>query len=324
MSSNGKTPAYITCRSVVKHYEVSDHEIVALRGIDFTMERGEMVAIVGPSGAGKSSLLNLLGGLDKPTAGQLSIGGLNLLDLKGRALADYRLRQVGFVWQQVSRNLLPHRSALRNVTLPMMMAGVPKRKRTARAMELLEAVSIADQAHKRPGQLSGGQQQRVAIAVALANNPHILLADELTGSLDHKSARQVMELIAQLRRDYNLTILMVTHDMEMAAFADRTLTLRDGALGQDLTHAEAEAPPQLDDSGRIQLPAAVRQHLTDAARISVEVRPEGILLRPEQEQEQDTEGLLSDMLPQDSVPKAESNGYSRLRFWRRKKKEPQS
>ena len=319
MSSNGKTPAYITCRNVVRAFQVSDHEIVALRGIDFTMERGEMVAIVGPSGAGKSSLLNLLGGLDKPTAGQLNIGGLNLLELKGRALADYRLRQVGFVWQQVSRNLMPHRSALRNVTLPMMLAGVPTRERRERALALLDAVNITEHAHKRPTQLSGGQQQRVAIAVALANNPALLLADEPTGSLDHKSARQVMELIARLRAEYDLTILMVTHDMEMAAFADRTLTLRDGALGQDLTHAEAEAPPRLDDSGRIQLPAAVRRHLDEAARISVEIRPEGVLLRPEQEDVQDTEGLLNDMLPQDNLPQAVQNGHSRLRFWRRRK-----
>jgi ABC-type lipoprotein export system ATPase subunit/bifunctional DNA-binding transcriptional regulator/antitoxin component of YhaV-PrlF toxin-antitoxin module len=319
MSSNGKAPAYITCHNVVKAYQVSDHEIVALRGIDFTMKRGEMVAIVGPSGAGKSSLLNLLGGLDKPTAGQLSIGGLNLLELKGRTLADYRLRQVGFVWQQVSRNLMPHRSALRNITLPMMLAGVSQRERTARAMALLEAVKIADHAQKRPAQLSGGQQQRVAIAVALANNPSLLLADEPTGSLDHKSALQVMELISRLREEYHLTILMVTHDMQMAAFADRTLTLRDGALGQDLTHAEAEVPPQLDESGRIQLPAAVRRHLDEAARISVEIRPEGVLLRPEQDDTLDADELLNDMLPQDTLPQPALNGRLRLRFWRRKK-----
>ncbi|MBN2470861.1 MAG: ABC transporter ATP-binding protein [Anaerolineae bacterium] len=321
MSSNGKTPAYITCRNVVKAYQVSDHEIVALRGIDFTMDRGEMVAIVGPSGAGKSSLLNLLGGMDKPTAGQLGIGGLNLLELKGRALSDYRLRQVGFVWQQVGRNLLPHRSALRNVTLPMMLAGIPRRERIARTRALLEAVTMGEHAHKRPAQLSGGQQQRVAIAVALANNPSLLLADEPTGSLDHASALQVMELIARLRREYDLTILMVTHDMEMAAFADRTLTLRDGALGQDLTHAEAEVPPHLDDSGRIQLSAAVRRHLDTAARISVEIRPEGVLLRPEQEDQHDTDGLLSSMLPQDTPPLAGAEKHSRLRFWRRKKGE---
>jgi len=295
-SNNGSGKLYIDCTHVVKAYSVGDHEIVALRGIDFTMQRGEMVAIVGPSGAGKSSLLNLLGGLDTPTAGQLRAGDVNLLDLKGRARAEYRLRQVGFVWQQVERNLLAHRSALRNVTLPMMMAGLGRRARGQRARELLDAVGMSEHAHKRPPQLSGGQQQRVAVAVALANHPDLLLADEPTGALDRQSAEQIMELIADLRERYGLTILMATHDMELAAYADRTLTLRDGALGQDLTAAE-ESPPGLDEEGRIRLPPAVRAHLDDAARIAVEVRPEGVLLRPEQASEDDTEGLLQDMLP---------------------------
>lgn len=289
--------AYIHCKNVVKAYTVGDHEIVALRGIDFTMTRGEMVAIVGPSGAGKSSLLNLLGGLDTPTAGRLNVGEFNLIDLKGKKLAEYRLHQVGFVWQQVSRNLLPHRSAQRNVMLPMMLAGVGWRERRRRAKELLEAVGMKEHAHKRPAQLSGGQQQRVAIAVALANRPQLLLADEPTGALDRASAVQVMELIASLRLHYGLTILMVSHDMEMAAFADRTLTLRDGALGQDLTQSASEAPPALDDDGRIQLPPAVRSHLSESVRIAVEIRPEGVLLRPEQEAEDNTDSMLQDMLP---------------------------
>ncbi len=302
-NGTGKAQAapYIKCKNVVKAFSVGDHEIVALRGIDYTMQKGEMVAIVGPSGAGKSTLLNLLGGLDTPTAGQLSVGDLNLLDMKRRQLADYRLRRVGFVWQNVGRNLLPHRSALRNVTLPMLMAGVGVRQRIRRAKELLAAVELADHMHKRPAQLSGGQQQRVAIAVALANNPHVLLADEPTGALDAASAEQVMKLIGELRDRYGLTILMVTHDMEMAGYADRVLTLRDGALGQDLTeHADA-APPTLDDEGRIQLPVAVRSQLDDAARIAVEIRPEGVLLRPEQDLEDDTEAILQDILPRSST-----------------------
>ncbi len=312
-NSRGSGRPYIDCKNVVKAYTVGDHEIVALRGIDFTMRRGEMVAIVGPSGAGKSSLLNLLGGLDTPTAGQLSVGDLNLLDLQGRALADYRLRQVGFVWQQVGRNLLAHRSALRNVTLPMTLAGLGMRERVSRAKELLEAVGMTDHAHKRPAQLSGGQQQRTAIAVALANHPGLLLADEPTGALDSVSARQMMELLATLRERYNLTILMATHDMEMAAYADRILTLRDGALGQDLTHTTAETLPTLDEEGRIRLPAAVRSHLDEAARITVEIRPEGVLLRPEQNIEDDTDVLLQDILPHKYSNGA---GRRRWRFWR--------
>jgi ABC-type lipoprotein export system ATPase subunit len=278
--------AYIRCHRIVKVYRVGGHELVALRGIDFEMEKGEFVAIIGPSGAGKSSLLNLLGGLDTPTAGQLIVDGQNLLELKGRALADYRLHRVGFLWQQVNRNLLAHRSAQRNVALPMALAGVPFWRRGRQARELLEAVGLSDHMHKKPEALSGGQQQRVGIAVALANNPPLLLADEPTGALDRKSGVQVLDLLATLRERYGLTVLMVTHDLEMAHYADRVLTLRDGALGQDLSHADEEAP-SLDDAGRIRLPDAVRAQLADAPHFSIEIRPEGVLLRPETAADED-------------------------------------
>lgn len=301
--------AWVSCKRVVKAYQVSGHEIVALRGIDFEMEKGEWVTIIGPSGAGKSSLLNLLGGLDKPTAGQLTVDGLNLLELKGRRLAHYRLKQVGFLWQQIERNLFAHRSALRNVTLPMMLAGVPFWQRTRRAKEILEAVGLADQMHKRPAALSGGQQQRVALAVALANHPPLLLADEPTGALDRQSAAQVMDLVDDLRKRYGLTVLMVTHNMEVAAYSDRVLTLRDGALGQDISHPEDETP-RLSDEGSIRLPDVVRAQLAEAPRIAIEIRPEGVLLRPEIEAEDDTGALLQDMLPQDAPPDA-----GKRRWW---------
>ena len=289
--------SFIECKQVVKAYRVGDHELVALRGIDFEMETGEMVAIIGPSGAGKSSLLNLLGGLDTPTAGQLTVNGLNLLNLKGRALADYRLRCVGFVWQQVDRNLLAHRSALGNVTLPLMMAGVPMWSRRKRARELLDAVGLTTHLHKRPAALSGGQQQRVAVAVALANHPPLLLLDEPTGALDRASAAQVMELLRDLRGRYGLTVLMATHDLSVAQYADRVLTLRDGALGQDLSR-ESQTSPTLDGDGRIHLPDAVRSQLAEAARIAVEIRPEGVLLRPESDAEDELNlGMWQDAPP---------------------------
>ena len=275
----------IVCKQVVKAYKVDDHELVALRGIDFEMEKGEMVSIIGPSGAGKSSLLNLLGGLDTPTGRQLIVDGQNLLNMRGRKLADYRLRKVGFVWQNGSRNLLQNRSALRNVTLPMMMAGVNPWQRGKQAKELLEAVGLSDKANQRPAALSGGQQQRVAIAVALANQPILLLADEPTGALDRQSAAQVVELLQLLRKRYGLTILLVTHDLEVAAHADRVLTLRDGALGQDMSKAGEESP-RMDDAGNIKLPQTVRSMLSDASHIAVEIRPEGVLLRPETEAEE--------------------------------------
>ncbi|QPC83998.1 ABC transporter ATP-binding protein [Phototrophicus methaneseepsis] len=291
---------FISCKQVVRAYKVDNHEIVALRGIDFTMEKGEMVAIIGPSGAGKSSLLNLLGGLDKPTAGQLIVDGQSLLELKGRALAHYRLERVGFVWQEVEKNLLFHRSALGNVTLPMMLAGVSPFTRRKQARELLDAVDLLEHINKKPSQLSGGQQQRVAIAVALANKPQLLLADEPTGALDGKTAVAVMDLLMDLRERYGLTILMVTHDMKMAQYADRVLTLRDGALGQNMS--DEDASPHLDEDGRLQLPQNVRTTLKEAPYIAVEIRPEGVLLRPEHEDEDHTDALLSDMLPQDAAP----------------------
>ncbi len=283
--------AYIVCQRVVKAYRVGGHELVALRGIDFEMEQGEMVAIIGPSGAGKSSLLNLIGGLDSPTAGQIIVDGTRLEELRGKKLADYRLHQVGFLWQQVDRNLLGHRSALRNVTLPMMMAGAKRRKRRQQAIDLLSAVGLGDRLGDYPAKLSGGQQQRVAIAVALANRPPVLLADEPTGALDQTSARQVLNLLVNLRNRYGLTVLMVTHDMEMATYADRVLTLRDGALGQDMSGGVER--PTLDEEGRIQLPETVRSTLAEAARIAVEVRPEGVLLRPDSV---DEEAVFDDLI----------------------------
>ncbi|MEP7284617.1 MAG: ABC transporter ATP-binding protein [Chloroflexota bacterium] len=314
MTDNGSDAPYIICKQIVKAYKIDIHEIVALKGIDFEMEKGEMVAIIGPSGAGKSSLLNLLGGLDTPTAGSLRVDGIDLLRMKSKELAEYRLKRVGFLWQNVERNLLPHRSALRNVTLPMMMAGVAPWERTRRAKELLDAVGLGDQAHKLPAQLSGGQQQRVGIAVALANHPGLMLLDEPTGALDRKAAAQVMKLLNDLRQQYNLTVLMVTHDLDMASYADRVLTLRDGALGQDLTHGSDESP-MLDAVGRITLPEAVRAQLSQAPRISIEIRPEGVLLRPEQDQIEDTSALLQEIMPQDAPPERK-----RFRLFRRKRK----
>lgn len=229
------------------------------------------------------------------------VDSIDLLSLKGKALADYRLKEVGFLWQQPERNLISHRSSLHNISLPMMLAGVPPRIRKQRALELLETVGLANQANKLPAQLSGGQQQRVGLAVALANHPKLILLDEPTGSLDRNTAAQSMALIQDMRQRYDLTVLMVTHDLNMAGFADRVLTLRDGALGQDLTHA-TDTSPSLDSSGRITLPDLVRSQLAGAPRIGVEIRPEGVLLRPEYDSV-DTHLLGGKLLPQDAAPK---------------------
>lgn len=309
---------FIQCHQLVKAFQVGGHEIVALRGIDFEMEQGEMVAIIGPSGAGKSTLLNLLGGIDRPTAGQLTVAGQNLLTMKERQLAVYRLRQVGFVWQEMQHNLMLHRSPLANVTLPLLLEGVPMWQRRKRAYELLDKVGMHDHVQKPLAQLSGGQQQRVAVAVALANDPDLILADEPTGSLDQAHARQVMQLIAEMRERYGLTVLMVTHDMGAVGFADRVLTLRDGALGQDLSNA-GEDRLVVDDDGRLSLPRTLHAQLATATNIAVEVRPEGILLRPEMDASEvlDPAAAAHDMLPQDKPPPRRRRCTHLLR-WRKR------
>lgn len=296
-------PAFIDCRKVIKTYKTAAEETQALRSINFRMDRGEMVAIIGPSGAGKSTLLNLLGGLDEPDAGELYVEGMNLRALRGHGLEQYRLKRVGFIWQNVSQNLLMHRSAIHNVTLPMMLAGTGYFKRRKEAEKLLASVDLSEHMYKKPPQLSGGQQQRVAIAVALANKPDLLLADEPTGALDQKTARQVMDVLKEKQRE-GVTILMVTHDRELAEFyADRTLTLRDGLLGQDM-----ESHLNLD--GSLSLPDEAKLVFEGASGISVEVREggDGVLLRPRLEEDDKVEALLQNLI----LPKRRSL-WQRLR-----------
>lgn len=297
---------YIQCKQVVKAYRVADHEIVALRGIDFAMQQGEMVAIVGPSGAGKSSLLNLLGGLDLPTAGKLFVNGQDLTSLSQGALTRYRGQQVGFLWQRIDRNLLFYRTALQNVTLPMILVGSNIRDRVKRARELLIAVGLEDYADQYPAALSGGQQQRVALAVALANRPTLLLADEPTGALDRNSSRQVMALLDDLRQQFNLTTLLTTHDPVIADYADRVLTLRDGALGQDIAGADTNEAPTLKADGSLLLPTAAQSQLRGSPQIAVEIRPEGVLLRPERKAESES-GFSA--LPAEAPPRRSVSGF---------------
>jgi putative ABC transport system ATP-binding protein len=199
----------------------------ALRGVDLEVERGEFVALIGPSGSGKSTLMAILGCLDKPTAGTYALDGERVEALSGRELAQIRNDKVGFVFQQY--NLLPKASVLRNVELPMLYAGVARRERRRRAMELLERVGIPEKAKVLPAALSGGQRQRVAIARSLANGPALLLADEPTGALDSKTGHEVLELFVDLHRQGN-TIIIVTHDLSIAAMAQRQVEIHDGLI----------------------------------------------------------------------------------------------
>ncbi len=215
----------ITCEGLVKIYKADDLEVVALQGLNLSVKPGEMMAIIGNSGSGKSTLLNILGGLDRPSAGQVQVGPWNLLKVSDEDLVKYKRDTVGFIWQNNARNLLPFLTALENVEMPMMFAGKLDR---AYAKQLLEWVGLKDRMHNKLTQLSGGEQQRVAIAISLANRPQLLLADEPTGSVDTRTSDVIMDIFRRFNRELGLTIVIVTHDLSLAGKVDRVVAIRDG------------------------------------------------------------------------------------------------
>jgi ABC-type lipoprotein export system ATPase subunit len=216
------------CDNLIKIYKVDDLEVVALQGLDLEVARGEMIAIVGASGSGKSTLLNILGGLDMPSAGRAIVAGHDLNRLNDEQRARYRGLVIGHVWQQSGRNLLPDLTVAGNINLPQILNGTRAAKYKRRTRELLEIVGLADMAKKKPVQLSGGEQQRVALAVALANQPSLLLADEPTGELDSVTTQEIITFMRQLNKELGVTIIIVTHDVTVASVVDRTLAIRDG------------------------------------------------------------------------------------------------
>lgn len=247
-----------------KIYKVADIEVVALRGLDLRLRRGELVAVVGASGSGKSTLLNILAGLDQPSAGRVFVGERDLASLSVEDLVEYRRREVGFVWQETARNLVPYLDARENVALPLLLVGTPPAVARRRATELLELVGLASRARHRPAELSGGEQQRVAIAIALANQPPLLLADEPTGELDAIAADSVFETFARVNRELGTTILVVTHDPDIASRVHRVVGIRDGRTSYELIRRPAqrgtgpgtshEEYVLVDAHGRLQLP----------------------------------------------------------------------
>ncbi len=218
----------IELQEVTRTYKMGSEEIHALNHVTLTIADGEFVAVVGPSGSGKSTLLHVIGGLDTPTAGRVIVDGQDLSQARDRELAAFRNRRVGFVFQTF--HLQPTYTALENVALPLIFARVPPKERQARARQALEAVGLAERLRHKPTQLSGGERQRVAIARALVTEPAYILADEPTGNLDTAASREIVGLLDQLHRQRNLTVVLVTHDPEMAAFAGRTIALRDGQI----------------------------------------------------------------------------------------------
>lgn len=287
--------ALITCDRLVRIFSTDGVEVQALQGLDLLVREGELMALVGASGSGKSTLMNILAGLDTPTAGAARVAGRDLLAMTAKDRLAYRRTVVGFVWQQTSRNLMPYLTAAQNVALPMQLAGTGGRRaaRAERALELLDLMGIADCRDRRPHQMSGGQQQRVAIAVALANEPSVLLADEPTGELDSHTAEQIFAAFRTANERLGTTIVIVTHDQAVADEVRRTVAIRDGRTSTEvLRRSEVDAATghervvareyaMLDRAGRLQLPAEYTRALHMRDRVALELEPDHIAVRPD-------------------------------------------
>jgi ABC-type lipoprotein export system ATPase subunit len=280
----------IHCEGLVRIYKTSDIEVLALQGLDFHVEPGELITVVGASGSGKSTLLNVLGGLDQPTAGVARVGGHDLFGMTTQQRTAYRRSTVGFVWQQTAKNLQPYLDARANVEFPLALAGHGRRDRRTRAEQLLDLVGLLDRVHHRPAELSGGEQQRVAIAVALANEPRILLADEPTGELDTATAIEVFDVLRRVNQELGVTGVIVTHDPLVSQQVDRTVAIRDGRIsseivregaGLDRDEVIAREYAVLDSAGRLQLPERYVESLALERRVRLELEADHIGVWPE-------------------------------------------
>lgn len=288
----------IQAEGLVKIYKTKETEVMALQGLDLTIDRGELTAIIGNSGSGKSTFMNMIGGLDRPTVGSLEVCGKNLFTMTEKELVLYKRDTVGFVWQNNGRNLLPYLSAIENVMLPMYLSSIKKKRE--KAMELLERVGMAHKKNSRLGMLSGGEQQRIAIAIALANSPELLLADEPTGSVDTKTADYIFDVFTELNKD-GQTILIVTHDVALSKKVKRVVAIRDGKISSERvlkekyaerlkesnidwhTEETQEEFAILDKVGRVQIPEELLKEmgLTDN-KVSVSVKDGQVIIsRPE-------------------------------------------
>ncbi|HEY8350080.1 MAG TPA: ATP-binding cassette domain-containing protein [Clostridiales bacterium] len=283
----------IECENLVKIYKTKDIEVVALQGLDLIVEKGELMAIIGNSGSGKSTLLNMLGGLDRPSAGKLFVDGHDLLKFNEQQLIKYKRETVGFVWQNNARNLIPYLTAQENVEMPMILTG--KKNRRNRALQLLDLVGLLNRRNSKLSQLSGGEQQRVAIAIALANDPKLLLADEPTGSVDSRTASAILDVFRELNKALGVTVVIVTHDRQISRKVDRVVAIRDGrtssefirkrsyaeelaALGDKVFSDQSDTHDELvvlDRAGRLQIPAEYMQALGLKGRNKVKVELEG-------------------------------------------------
>ena len=301
---NRMAEAMVQAESLVKIYKTKETEVMALQGLDLTIERGELTAIIGNSGSGKSTFLNMIGGLDRPTVGSLQVCGRNLFTMTEKELVLYKRNTVGFVWQNNARNLLPYLSAVENVMLPMYLSTT--RNKREKAMELLERVGMAHKKNSRLQMLSGGEQQRIAIAIALANSPQLLLADEPTGSVDAKTADYIFDVFTELNKE-GQTILIVTHDVALSRKVRRVVAIRDGKISSERvlkekyadrlkesnidwhTEETQEEFAIVDKAGRVQIPAELLKEIgLKDNKVSVAVKDGKVVLSRPQNVEDDT------------------------------------
>ncbi|MFI9363241.1 ABC transporter ATP-binding protein [Kitasatospora sp. NPDC053057] len=289
--------AAIVCDRLVRIFSAEGIEVQALQGLELTIQQGDLVALVGASGSGKSTLLTILAGLDVPTAGTATVAGCDLLEMSTQERLRYRREVVGFIWQQTARNLLPFLTAAENIALPMQLRGrrttpAGSKGQATRVTELMEALEIGNLAHRRPNELSGGQQQRVAIAVAMANNPPVLLADEPTGELDSETAAVIFESFRTVNRELGTTVVIVTHDPMVAGEVRRTVAIRDGRTSSEVLrrtvtdeHGEESVNEReyvmLDRTGRVQLPVKFLEALGMEHRVAIDLATDHIEVRPD-------------------------------------------
>jgi len=301
----------IECDNLVKIYKTKDIEVLALQGLEVRIDKGELMAIIGNSGSGKSTFLNMIGGLDRPSAGKLIVDGKDLFKLNERELVEYKQKTVGFVWQNHARNLLPYLTAWQNVQMPMLF-GTTKNKKE-RALELLELVGMSHRKNNRLNQLSGGEQQRIAIAIALANNPKILLADEPTGAVDVKTGTYILDMFRDINRNTGLTIVIVTHDQLLAKKVNRVVAIRDGKISservmkqsyrdrmQDITSFTdvAEVHDEyaiLDRAGRLQIPRDLLEKMkVEGNKVRMEYTDGRIIIEPPKKDAQEEGANVSE------------------------------
>jgi putative ABC transport system ATP-binding protein len=301
---------FIVCDNLVKIFKIAELEVVALQGLDLVVKQGELVGIVGASGSGKSTLMNILGGLTRPSAGRVWINGKDLLKMSDTDLDHFRQFNVGFVWQQGSRNLVPYLSAVENVMLPMTLAGRTGRAKKKRAENLLDIMGLGERKRHHLSELSGGEQQRVAIAVALANEPKFILADEPTGEVDTATAAVIYKIFRDLNQQMGITIMIVSHDQTIARHVDRVVAIRDGRLATETVRQNNNSEDKeiqgtetfeeltvLDSAGRLQIPKEFREKYQMKFRVRLEATDQGVLVLPviNMEHIQSSESLVAEL-----------------------------